>query len=264
MRSPAAPTSHILRRHIDFPSAILPDQRDVVVYLPPEYDAQLERRFPVLYMQDGQNLFHGHESFVKGEYWQLAESAEAEILAGELEPLIIVGVHNAGRRRILEYTPTANKRIGGGSAGAYGRLLTEELKPFIDRTYRTRPEQPHTGLGGSSLGGLVTLYLGLQRSSVFGRLAVMSPSVWWDHRVILRHVRDARPKPPLRIWLDIGNAEGRQAVEDVRLLRRGLLKAGWVEGEDLAYSEHPGANHSERAWAARVGPMLRYLFPPSP
>jgi len=260
MPTPAA-ASHILRRHVDFPSAILPDQRDVVVYLPSQYDSEPERRFPVLYMQDGQNLFDGHESFVKGEYWRLAESAEAAIAARQIAPLIIVGVHHAGPRRVVEYTPTANKRIGGGSAAAYGRLLVEELKPFIDQSYRTLPDRPDTGLGGSSLGGLVTLFLGLTHPTVYGRLAVVSPSVWWDRRVILKHVREARPKPETRIWLDVGTAEGRQALEDVRLLRHGLVKAGWIEGDDLSYSEHPGANHSERAWAARVGPMLRYLFP---
>ncbi len=260
MPTPAA-ASHILRRHVDFPSAILPDQRDVVVYLPSQYDSEPERRFPVLYMQDGQNLFDGHESFVKGEYWRLAESAEAAIAARQIAPLIIVGVHHAGPRRVVEYTPTANKRIGGGSAAAYGRLLVEELKPFIDQSYRTLPDRPDTGLGGSSLGGLVTLFLGLTHPTVFGRLAVVSPSVWWDRRVILKHVREARPKPETRIWLDVGTAEGWQALEDVRLLRHGLVKAGWIEGDDLSYSEHPEANHSERAWAARVGPMLRYLFP---
>jgi predicted alpha/beta superfamily hydrolase len=212
-------------------------------------------------MQDGQNLFEGQDAFVKGEYWRLGETADAEIAAGRVNALIIVGVHHTGPKRVTEYTPTETKRLGGGLADAYGRLLVDEVKPFIDRTYRTLADEAYTGLGGSSMGGLVSLYLGLKYPAVFSRLAVLSPSVWWDRRVILRHVRDAKPKPPLRIWLDMGTAEGPKALEDVRLLKAGLLRAGWIEGEDLAYSEHEGARHAETAWATRVGPMLRYLYP---
>ncbi len=250
-----------LRRHRRFRSAVLPDERDLVIYLPPAYEATPNRRFPVLYMQDGQNLFEGRDAYVKGQYWRLGETADTEIAAHRVGPLIIVGVYHTGYQRVTEYTPTEAKRVGGGLADAYGQLLVDEVKPFVDATYRTVPDELNTGLGGSSLGGLVSLYLGLKYPSIFSRVAVLSPSVWWDRRVILRHVRAARPKPRLRIWLDMGTAEGRKALEDVRLLRDGLFSAGWVEGEDLAYSEHKGARHSETAWATRVAPMLRYLYP---
>lgn len=250
-----------LQRHERFQSAHLPDARDVVVYLPPGYEDEPARRFPVLYLHDGQNLFDGDEAYVPGESWRVGERADALVRAGRIDPLIIVGVHHAGAKRITEYTPTDTKRLGGGQADSYGRLLVEELKPFIDRTYRTNAAAEHTGLGGSSLGGLVSLHLGLRHPDVFRRLAVMSPSVWWDRRVILREVRDATPRPPLRIWLDIGTAEGRKALQDVRLLRAALVKAGWTEGRDLAYFEHPGGQHAESAWAARVGDVLAWLFP---
>jgi predicted alpha/beta superfamily hydrolase len=258
--STAVSTPH-LRRHRRFHSAILPDDRDLVVYLPSEYGASTRRRFPVLYMQDGQNLFEGHEAYVKGEHWRLGETADREIAAGRVAPLIIVGVFHAGIRRIAEYTPTETKRLGGGLADLYGRFLVDELKPYIDRTYRTLRDDPMTGLGGSSMGSLASLYLGLKYPSVFSRLAVLSPSVWWDRRVILRYVRAAGRKPRPRIWLDMGTAEGPKALQDARLLRNGLLEAGWVEGDDLAYSEHEAARHSEAAWSVRVAPMLRYLFP---
>jgi predicted alpha/beta superfamily hydrolase len=140
-------------------------------------------------------------------------------------------------------------------------MLTREVKPFIDRTYRTLPDPANTGLGGSSLGGLVTLYLGMLHPDIFGKLAVLSPSVWWDNRVILKLVRMVDPKPRLQIWLDIGTGEGGKHVLNARALRDELIKAGWVLEADLVYAEIPDAGHSEAAWAGRVGPLLEYLFP---
>jgi predicted alpha/beta superfamily hydrolase len=245
--------------HERFASKFLKDERDITVWLPPQYETATDQRFPVLYLHDGQNLFDPAEAFA-GQHWRVGETAQALIVAGRIEPVLIVGVANAGHRRIQEYTPTHDRRRGGGAAEAYGRLMIEELKPFIDQTYRTRPDAAHTGLGGSSLGGLVSLYLGLKRPDVFTRLAVMSPSVWWDRRVILRHVREARPKPPLRIWVDIGTREGRHHVDNTRLLKAGLLNAGWREDEDLHYEEVEGGTHSEAAWAERFGRVLEWLF----
>jgi predicted alpha/beta superfamily hydrolase len=248
------------RRHEQFHSAFLDDDRGVTVYLPPGYRSK-GRRYPVLYMHDGQNLFEDERAFVPGESWRVGQTADALIEAGRIEPLVIVGIDHAGPKRNLEYTPTATKRLGGGLADRYGRLIIEELKPFIDRTYATAKGSSRTGLGGSSLGGLVSLFLGLHHPDVFGRLCVMSPSVWWDRRVILRDVHTVRPDSRPRVWLDMGIAEGKRAVDDARLLAAGMQRAGWVLGDDLVYSEHPNATHRESAWAARVGPMLEYLFP---
>jgi predicted alpha/beta superfamily hydrolase len=251
-----------LRKHRRFQSAFVPDPRDLVVYLPPGYDADPTRRYPVLYLHDGQNLFEAATAFVPGQDWRVNETAEALITAGVIEPLIIVGIYNTGKRRIYEYTPTRDRRHGaGGAAGLYGRMLTQELKPFIDRTYRTLPDAANTGLGGSSLGGLLTLYLGLQHPDIFGKLAVLSPSVWWDNCVILRLVRMTDPKPRLTIWLDIGTGEGGKTVRDARALRDALVRVGWSLGGDLKYAEIPDAGHNEAAWASRVGPFLRFLFP---
>jgi predicted alpha/beta superfamily hydrolase len=219
------------------------------------------RRYPVLYMHDGQNLFEPETAFQKGEHWRLGETAAELIAAGRIEPLIIVGISNTGDSRVHEYTPTRDPRLGGGRAGDYGRMIVEELKPLIDRTYRTRSDAASTGLGGSSLGGLVTLHLGFAHPRVFGRLAVLSPSVWWDRRVILKTVRQARSKPPSRIWLDMGTAEGRKGLDDARLLKAALVGLGFTPGVDLQYAEYEGATHSEQAWAERVAPMLEWLFP---
>jgi predicted alpha/beta superfamily hydrolase len=248
-----------LEKHEPVVSRFLANTRDLIVYLPPMYHTSLDRRFPVLYMQDGQNLFDPTTSFVPGKYWHMGETADGLIEAGIIEPMIIVGIYNTGEKRIEEYTPVRDVRLGGGLANAYGRMLVEELKPNIDRQYRTEPQR--SGLGGSSLGGLLTLYLGLRYAEVFSRLAVLSPSVWWRRRTILSTVTALQQKPALRIWLDIGGKESTRAVPDVRALRDLLLKKGWRLGEDLSYLEAQNAEHTESAWAERVGPMLEFLFP---
>jgi predicted alpha/beta superfamily hydrolase len=213
-------------------------------------------------MQDGQNLFDPETSFIKGNYWRMGETADELIVTGQIEPLVIVGIYNTGEHRIDEYTPPVeDRRLGGGQADAYGQMLVEELKPFIDHSYRTLPGTQNCGMGGSSLGGLVSLYLGLRYTWIFGKLAVMSPSVWWHNRAILRTVAQITRKPDLRIWLDVGTKESQLAAPDVRALKRELVNKGWKRRKDLAYTEVTGAEHNELAWAERVAPMLKFLFP---
>ena len=261
---PLLPGEHPrLRFHPQFHSRFLADDRDVTVYLPPGYEEQPERRFPVLYMHDGQNLFDPRTSFVPGRTWQVAETADATIEAGEVEPLIVVGIANTGDRRLAEYTPTHDWKMGGGEANKYGELLVEELLPFIAARYRVQAGAENTGLGGSSLGGLVTVYLGLKYPQIFGRLAVLSPSVWWNHKAIVGYVNESAPrlrKHP-RMWLDVGEAEGKRTMSDADLLARRLEANGWRPDVDLHYEHIPGGTHDEAAWAQRVGPMLRFLFP---
>jgi predicted alpha/beta superfamily hydrolase len=250
------------RTHSKFHSKFLPTDRDVLVYLPPGYGDDRRRRYPALYLHDGQNLFDGATSFVPGQEWRVDETAQALILSRAIEPVIIVGIYNTGKERVEEYTPSADPKFKvGGKADLYGRLIVEELKPFVDAHYRTKRDAADTGLGGSSLGGLVTLYLGLRYPSIFGKLAVLSPSVWWDGHRIVREVRALRAKPRTRVWLDMGTDEGANATADARLLRDALVAKGWRLDRDLKYFEAVGAKHSEAAWAERVEPVLRFLFP---
>ena len=242
-------------------SAILPDDRIVTVYLPEEYGSEPERRFPVFYLHDGQNLFDDHTSYIPGRTWRAGEAADATAADGRAEPVILVGVANTGLRRMAEYTPTRDVRMGGGEGKAYGRLLIAELKPFIDRSFRTLQDAANTGLGGSSLGGLITLYLGLRNPWVFGKLGVLSPSIWWDHRSILTFVSEARPKPALKIWLDIGTGEGQRHVRDTELLERMLVAGGWVPEVNLQTLFVPDGLHNEDAWAARMDQVIAFLFP---
>jgi predicted alpha/beta superfamily hydrolase len=258
-----------IQSHPAFPSKILGNRRDILVYLPRGYRRSPKRRYPVLYLHDGQNVFDAATSFA-GVEWGADETAQQLTAAKLMEPTIIVAVANTGEERIHEYAPTAAridpaKRIKSkGTLRDYGRFLIEELKPFIDRKYRTKRQAEFTGLGGSSLGGLATLVLGLWFPNYFTRLAVMSPSIWWDDCAVYKIVDaiDETAKPPLKIWLDTGTHE--DGWERARDLRDRLVDKGWRLDGDLYYLEADGSDHSEGAWAARIDPVLRFLFPPPP
>lgn len=256
---------HQIKVHESFRSEHLTSARTVHVYLPPGYNESSADRYPVLYMHDGQNLFDPAAAF-GGVVWAVDETAHRLTLSGEISPMIIVGIYNGGGARIDDYTPVpaerGRMRGHGGKADAYGKMIIEELKPFIDREYRTHPEREFTGLGGSSLGGLVSLYLGLRRPDVFSRIAALSPSVWWANNQIIREVARTAERLPLRIWLDIGKKEGPRIKHQVRALKEMLLANGWRSGEDFAYFEIPNARHEESAWGARFGEVLKFLYPP--
>src|SRR5256714_14168476 len=256
-----------IHRHRQFPSRTLGNRRDILVYLPPGYRRFLRHRYPVLYLQDGQNLFDAATAFA-GVEWGVDETAQRLIRRRLIEPTIIVAIANTGPDRIHEYAPTRGiidtkgkkKKRSRGLARKYGKFLIEELKPFIDSKYRTKPEAEFTGLGGSSLGALLTMTLGLWFPNVFTRLAVLSPSVWWDNEVILKMVNELDRKLPLKIWLDTGTHE--PGWERARTLCVALIEKGWHPFEDLHYHEIDGGDHSEGAWGMRVEPALRFLFPP--
>jgi predicted alpha/beta superfamily hydrolase len=256
-----------IKRHRGFPSKILGNRRDILVYLPRGYRRLSRRRYPVLYLHDGQNVFDAATSF-SGTEWAVDETAERLIKEKLIEPLIVVAVANMGEERIHEYAPTRGvidakakrKKRSKGLARKYGQFLMDELKPYIDRKYRTNPDAESTGLGGSSLGGLATLAIGILYPHAFRRLMVMSPSIWWDDFAIYRLVDSIEQKPSLKIWFDTGTAE--PGWEQARELRNRFVEKGWKFQKDLQYMEVQGAEHSEAAWAARVEPALRFLFPP--
>ncbi len=257
-----------IHKHSHFESRILRNRRDILVYLPVGYRRNRRLRYPVLYLQDGQNVFDAATAFSQVE-WGVDETAQRLIRKRLIEPIIIVAIANTGEDRIHEYAPTRGvideeakrKKRSRGLAKKYGRFLIEELKPYIDKTYRTKTEAEFTGLAGSSLGGLLTMCLGLWFPHIFSRLAVMSPSIWWDRQVIIGMVESLEGKLPLKIWIDTGTHE--PGWERARTLRDALVEKGWRLHNDLHYTEAEGADHSEGAWAARVDPMLRFLYPPT-
>lgn len=258
-----------IRFHEKFKSPQLENERTIIVYLPPGYDKQRSQRYPVLYMHDGNNLFDAATSF-SGVEWGMDETAQRLIESKEIRPLIIVGIYNTPAR-VEEYTPTPDAKRGGGRGRQYLNFISETLKPFIDKTYRTHPDRENTAIGGSSLGGLISLYALTTHADVFGSAAAISPSLWWSDGVVLQKVRDAKFAKPLKLWFDIEVPHGYVASAALNLTGDAATSHELVkilEGKrlqtprDYHFEPVPGGHHHERDWAARVDKILRYLFPP--
>lgn len=234
--------------------------RTVLVALPPSYRAEPERAYPVVYMQDGQNLFDPATSYAGA--WNLTRALAA--LASEGREAIIVAIANAGARRIYEYAPFVDARHGGGGGDRYVAFVTETLKPTIDRDFRTRPGTASTAIAGSSMGGLISLYAGLQRADVFGAVGALSPSVWFGNRGLLRYLAERPSTLPRRIHLDIGLDEPPHAVNDVRSLRDELQRVTYLSRLTLQYQEDEGGSHDEETWGRRFERALPFLLANDP
>jgi predicted alpha/beta superfamily hydrolase len=229
--------------------------RDLYVYLPPSY-GEGDRRYPVLYMHDGQNLFDQATSF--GSEWEADETLEEASHEG-LE-CIVVGIPNTGDGRIHEYSPWRDSRHRAGGGGeAYVDWIVGSVKPMIDADFRTRPDRASTGIAGSSMGGLISLYAFFRRPEVFGFVGAMSPAFWFADRRIYRFVTDA-PHVPGRIYMDAGTGEGREVLEDLRRMKEILLAKSYRLGKDLLCLVEMGGRHEERAWGRRLRREMYFLL----
>jgi predicted alpha/beta superfamily hydrolase len=254
-----------LRLH-EFRSRVFRNTRMLRVWLPPAYDEPgNQQRYPVLYLNDGQNLFDPATAFT-GVEWQVDETADRLMREQKIAPLIFVGIDNASHDRIKEYMPyrSFHPPVFRPLGRRYPEFLLREVMPFIQQTYRVAKGPDNTGLGGSSLGGLIALYSAMAAPGIFGRLLVESPSLYFANRQVLRESRRFREWPS-RIFLGVGTQEigredkNQEIVDDLRELGGILRRAGL--GEDrLRIRIDDGATHSEAAWAARFPEALAFLF----
>jgi len=219
------------------PTAAEERGHDVRVYLPPGYGENTLQRFPVVYMQDGHNLFFADEAF-GGQTWQVQETLKILQDMALTRQAIVVGI--IPRDRNAEYTEPG--------CAEYGRFLTEDLKPWLDANYRTLDSPRETVVMGSSLGGVVSLYLAWTFPSVFGRAACLSSTFGYADRMLER-VRTTT-RPPIGVYLDSGWPHDN--YEATRSMRSELVRAGFTEGQDLHYLAFPRATHDERSWALRA------------
>ena len=241
-----------------FTSTALPSTRGVWIYLPPTYLENQAARFPVLYMHDGQNLFSKDTAF-GGNEWKVDETLDAGAYDGSIREVIVVGVENTAAR-IDELTPTSDPGYGGGKLPQYLAMVRTEIKPLVDATFRTIPGREATGIMGSSLGGLASSHAGVVAADVFGLVGAMSPSTWWDDRMILGEVATTPTKParPLRVYVDCGDAQ--DGLEDTKDLAAGYEAVGYTKGKDFSYVVQPGAKHNEIYWAQRLPVALSFLL----
>jgi enterochelin esterase-like enzyme len=255
-----------LRLH-EFQSRVFRNTRFLRVWLPPDYDdaENSGRHYPVLYLNDGQNLFEAATSYA-GVEWQVDETADRLIREDAVLAMIIVGIDNTGKDRIREYMPhrSMNPMMLRVQGRYYPDFLIKEVMPFVERNYRVGAGPENTGLGGSSLGGLIALYTAMVRPGVIGRLLVESPSLWASHRQAIKESRSVRIWPE-RIYLGVGTAEAgsaersRTVVDDVRELAA-ILRRAVLSEKRLRLVVKDGAGHNEAAWAERFPEALRFLF----
>lgn len=228
--------------------------RRVVVHLPAGH-GETTARWPVLYMHDGQNLFDDATSFAGS--WRLGEAlASASRLGAEA---IVVGVWNGAERRLWEYGPFVDPQVGGGGAREYVDWLCDVLRPIVDARYQTVRDRLHTGIAGSSMGGLVSLWALFRRPEVFGFAGVMSPSLWFAQGAIFDHV-EKQPFVDARLYLDCGMREGERTLANARRMRDLLIAKGYRTGERLRWMEDAQGQHHERAWGRRFRKALPALL----
>lgn len=263
--TPALPVSTGKLWLHELTSRIFGNTRLLRVWLPPDYDGWGTVRYPVLYLNDGQNLFDPATAFA-GVHWQAGETAARLIAEEKIRPLIIVGLDNT-KNRACEYIPYRSKdpRVLKPMGKCYPDFLQHEVMPLIEERYSVLKGPENTGLGGSSLGGLITLYTQLAAPGVFGQLLIESPSLFVARRKILEESRRFRSWPA-RTYLGMGTRETGNAekdakiVDDVRQLEAILRGAGLNEQQRLRVRIQEGAAHNESAWAARFPEALEFLY----
>lgn len=236
-------------------SPVLGNVREVCVFLPPSYARDPGRRFPVLYLQDGQNLFEPHKSFAGA--WG-ADQAMTTVARLGYEA-ILVGIANTGLQRLDEYSPWHDGRRGGGRADDYLDLVVDAVKARVDAEFRTLAAREHTFIGGSSMGGLLALYAFFRRPETFGGALVQSPALWFADARIFDYVATV-PAPPGRIWLDCGTHEGEHTLANARRLRDLLEARGYRPPHGLRWLEDPRGTHHESCWGRRLRKALPFLL----
>ena len=246
-----------------FTSAVFHNTRTLRVWLPQEYkrSENRDRHYPVLYLNDGQDLFDACTSVFNTEEWRVDETATDLIREKRVVPLIIVGIDNAGKRdRPREYLPfpdeTLRPLVTEVHGEDYPKFLVDEVMPFINREYRTEVEAAKTGLGGSSYGAGIALYTVMVRPGRFGRLLLESPSLYAHANFLLNEARDFKQWPEL-LYIGVGTVN--EPVDDVHRLVS-ILRHHRVGDRRLFVAEVPGAGHNENAWADRFPRALEFLY----
>jgi len=254
-------TSGKIERWDSFESTALGNSRPVMVYLPPSYDENPLKTYPLFFMHDGQNVFDASTAF-GGVEWQIDEAMNALAQTAGIEEAIVVAPYNAGDDRIYEYTAMPDPRYPmGGGADKYLDFLLNELKPAIVQAYRTTGASQRVGIAGSSLGGILTLHACWTRPESFDRCGVFSPSLWWNDEALLKSVTNhTGARPDVKFYVDSGDSgSSNDGMEATARLRDALVAKGYTDA-NLKYVLGVGDEHNEAAWAKRAPGALEFLL----
>ncbi|HEY1149559.1 MAG TPA: alpha/beta hydrolase-fold protein, partial [Pseudoduganella sp.] len=236
-----------------FKSPQLGNERKLRIYLPPGYEEDGRKRYPVLYMHDGQNLFDAKTASY-GVEWNIDEVADRMIAEGSMQEVIVVGIDNTADR-IAEYTPCCDPKYGGGKLNDYAKFIVKTVKPWVDGHYRTLKDRSHTAIMGSSLGGIASVYIGQHYPQVFSMAGGVSSSFWWNESNM---VRNAPRLLPVKFYIDAGTAmDGLEATD---AFRKAMLRRGYRPGKDFYFYKDEGGIHNEQSWASRVHVPLGWFF----
>ena len=237
-----------IRYHKNFRSVSLENERDIFVWLPPSYSILNEKRYPVLYMHDGQNLVDPETSYA-GIDWQVDETVTRLIKSGKLKEIIVVGINNT-KDRLEEYSDS----VKGNN---YIKFITKELKAFVDSNYRTLTDSKNNAVMGSSMGGLISFIIAWKNPEVFSMAGCLSSSFYYDNDKIFKTVEnDANTRKGLKIYID----HGEDGLVRGQKMFSVLTQKGYMVGTDIDYFYSPGAEHNEAAWAERLARPLLFFF----
>ncbi len=252
--STASPNVHFFGEKMPFPQ--LNTERKVWVYLPLGYQNNPAQRYPVLYMQDGQNLFDArYASYGEWGIDKIMNQIEQKTRKGA----IIIATEHAHEKRIHEYSPFPHPHHGGGQANEYLDFLVNTLKPLVDKQLRTLPDRENTLIGGSSMGGLVSLYGGLKHQETFGKWLIFSPSLWFSSQ-IFDYAQYAGKRLPCQIYLMAGEKESKFLVPNLTRMYKILKNSGFEDKKELKFVLRPEGSHSEHFWGSEFGEAYKWLF----
>jgi predicted alpha/beta superfamily hydrolase len=246
----------------DFHATQLDNDRSLHVYLPPSYYKDTQKKYPVLYVHDGKGVFD--VSDWSKESMNMHITADRLISEGKIQEIIIVGIDNIGENRVGEYAHWDGIDQGKPVKGVgekHEDFIINDVKPFIDKNFRTLPDRDNTALMGMSIGGLSTFNVGFRQPQVFSKLAMLSPYLGYGDGKLYNMISEGpyNEKQPFKIWIDVGSKEGdfiNMAAQGVYL----LMQNGYKYGEDIFAYDVPDGEHSEKYWGQRVEPILLYFF----